>query len=434
MLDARRVYTWFLYCLTPFVVLRLFWLGLRYPRYRERWRERFGHIRPLPGDRPVIWVHAVSVGEVQASVPLVNRLLESFPEHQVLVTTTTPTGMESVQQRFGKEVAHRYLPYDIPAALRRFLRGARPAILIVMETELWPNLFRVCREQGVPVIVANARMSQRSAEGYRRFAVLTRSMLSDVAIVAAQSGADAERIISLGAPAERVLAVGNLKFDLRLPPSLAEQGESWRRKLTSNRQIWIAASTHDGEERQVLDAYARMRAEGLNCLLILAPRHPERFSVVTELCRRQGFRVLRRTQLPRAIADIDIVILDTLGELPMFYAAADVAFVGGSLVQTGGHNMLEPASLGLPVITGPHYYNFSEVAGLLLQGEAAWVVNDSAELAVRVAELLRDPNLRYNAGQRARRIVQENRGGVDRVIGILEKFLPVSEPRVRTRV
>jgi 3-deoxy-D-manno-octulosonic-acid transferase len=421
---TRTLYPLISYLLLPWAVARLIWSGFHNPEYYRRWRERFGIIPTRECSRPLIWIHAVSVGEVQAASPLINRLLDDFPHCQILVTTMTPTGADTVRQRFSQAVDHYYLPYDIPLAVSRFVKRLQPAMLIVLETEIWPNLFRACRRQRVPILLVNARMSERSASGYGRVAQLTRSTLADINLIAAQSRTDADRFLRLGAVPERTRVIGNLKFDISLPPSIHEQAESLRRFLGVNRPVWIAASTHEGEEQQILEAFERILMQHQDCLLLLAPRHPERFERIADLCHRVGDRVARHSRGDPVTAATRVYLVDTLGELPVFYAAADVAFVGGSLVPVGGHNMLEPASLGVPVITGPHCFNFSEVVTILQEAGAAWVVGDGRQLAERLDGLLADPDLRYRAGEYGRAAVESHCGGVEEIIGLLQPYLP----------
>lgn len=418
----RYIYSFITYLLLPFVILKLCWSSVRNPDYRRRWPERFGFISGQH-DRPVIWVHAVSVGEVQAAVPLINRLLERYPDHSIVITTMTPTGARTVQQRFGPAVIHYYLPYDIAWAVRRFLDRLRPAILIVMETEIWPNLFYYAHRRKVPVVLVNARMSSRSAAGYARFPSLTRSTLNRISLVAAQGREDARRLIDLGSNPETTVVTGNLKFDIKLPHSIREQAEVLRRSLSVNRPVWIAASTHEGEEKLVLDAFSTVLETAPDCLLLIAPRHPERFDRVAELCRRRGHKVARRSHDDPVGEDTAIYLIDTLGELPVCYAAADIAFVGGSLVPVGGHNMLEAASLGVPILTGPHFFNFMEITEVLCAADAAWIITGPDTLAEHVLMLIDDANLRYKAGQSGRDIVHANAGGADELMSLLHEHL-----------
>lgn len=420
---VRLIYSLITYLILPVIALRLGWAMVRNPDYRVRWPERFGFVPTRAGESRLVWVHAVSVGEVQAVVPLITRLLDSHPENRILVTTMTPTGARTVEQRFGASVLHHYLPYDIPSAVRRFIQRLQPAILIVVETEIWPNLFHHCRRQGVPVLLVNARLSKRSAAAYARFPAFIRATLAEVNLIAAQSKADARRLQALGADPARIAVIGNLKFDIRAAHSVNEQAQVLRRSLSVNRPIWIAASTHEGEEKLVLDAFEAVLRRHADCLLLLAPRHPERFERVAELCRRRGFTVARHSHGKPVSVDTCLYLIDTLGELPVCYAAADIAFVGGSLVPVGGHNMLEPASLGVPVITGSHYFNFLEITGILRNEGAAWIVENASQLGEQVVALIEDPNLRYKAGECGRAIVARNCGGVDDFMHLLDGYL-----------
>ncbi len=418
----RRIYSFFLYPLIPFVVLRLLWLGFRNPDYRRRWKERFGCPDKITSHDKIIWLHAVSVGEAQASRPLVNGLLEEYSDYKILVTTMTPTGADSVKQYFGESVRHLYIPYDLPVAVKHFISVIEPSILIVMETELWPNLFHYCHETNVPIVVVNARMSEKSAKGYRRFSSLTRPMLENISLIIAQGKKDAERLVALGADSEKVNVTGNLKFDIHLPHSVTEQAQALRRYLSVNRPVWIAASTHEGEEKIILDAFDKVLQLQPQCLLVIVPRHPERSAGVGELCAKQNLKVICKSDNKECDKNVKVFILDTLGELPMYYAAADVAFVGGSFAEIGGHNMLEPASLGLPVIMGPQVFNFHEISQLLLDEGAAWKVTNADELSSRVSSLLGDANLRHSIGERGRNIVMKNRGNIEKIMELLRDF------------
>lgn len=415
------LYTAILYLATPLILLRLLWAGRRNRAYWRRWSERFGFYRVAPAAGG-IWLHAVSVGEVIAALPLVERLLAHHPDLPVTVTTMTPTGSERVRALLGDRVHHVYLPYDLPGAVRRFLDTVRPRAAVVMETELWPNLFAACAARAIPLLVANARLSARSAAGYARFGALARRTLGAVTVIAAQGEVDAARFVALGADPERVVVTGSIKFDLSISDETRANGRALREALGAERPVWIAASTHEGEEALILDAHAALRADLPNALLILVPRHPERFDRVAALCTAQGFKLSRRgTGTPQPGADV--YLGDTMGELRMLYAAADVAFVGGSLVATGGHNPLEPAALGLPVVTGPHLFNFATISGLLQRADAAAVAVDAAGVAVRVGIWLADAAARREAGEAGQRLVASQRGALDRLAALVEAQL-----------
>jgi len=419
---VRAIYTLLLYLLVPLVLLRLAWRGLRAPDYWRRWPERFGNVEPALGER-VIWLHAVSVGEVQAAEPLVRALLEQRPGYSLLVTTVTPTGSARVTALFGEEVAHVYAPYDLPGAVARFLRRVRPRLAVVMETELWPNLFSACQRRAIPLLLVNARLSEKSLRGYRRVRPLVAETLASLSGIAAQGEADAERFRSLGADPARIAVTGNLKFDQRVPPSLLEMAAVLRRDWGVGRPVWIAASTHEGEDQQLLDVFGEIRAQFPDCLLVLVPRHPERFASVAELARAHGYETLLRSERRPCTAATAVFVGDTMGELLLFYAASDVAFVGGSLVPHGGHNLLEPAALGIPVVTGPAVFNFVEISRLLLDAGACEQVDNSAALARVVSRWLGDANERHRVGQRGKQVVEKNRGALQAVLAMLDPYL-----------
>lgn len=413
----RMIYSFFFYLLTPVILLRLLWRSRRAPEYRLRWGERFGFYRD-PALTGSIWIHAVSVGETLAALPLIEALRETYPGVPLLVTCMTPTGSQRIRAALGEQVQHVYLPYDYPGAAARFLERFRPRLGVLMETELWPNLVHACALREIPLVLANARMSERSARGYAYVGGLTREMLSNLSTVAAQTDADAARLRALGAPAEIVQVTGSIKFDLDLPPDLPQRAATVR-AAWGTRPVWIAASTHGGEDEQLLEALRGLQRAQEDILLVLVPRHPERFAPAAELCRKAGYTVAQRSLEQVCDARTRIYLGDTMGELLLLYAAADVAFVGGSLIPHGGHNPLEPAALGLPVLFGPHMFNFAEISRRLLDADAARQVHDATELAETVAELLHNPNLRETTGSRGRDFVAANRGALKRLLKII---------------
>ncbi len=420
----RILYSLVLYLSAPLALLNLLLRGVKNRAYLERIPERFGRIPVLESARPVIWVHAVSVGEVQASSALVKRLLSVYPHCQVLMTTITPTGAAQVGSVFAGAVQHRYLPYDLPHGICRFLRRINPQLLIILETEIWPNLLYYCRRRGVPAILVNARLSPASYRAYLRFKRLSASAVQLLSHIAAQSAADAGRFLALGADPANVSVAGNLKFDIEADNDVAGKAQALRREIAAGRPVWIAASTHEGEEEQVLDAFRHVAETLADCLLVIAPRHPERFNKVYNLCRRRGLDVVRHTGAAGAAPrDTNIYLLDTLGELSLFYACADVAFIGGSLVPAGGHNVLEAARLGVPLISGKHTGNFAEIMGLFKTADAITIVADCAQLAAAVIRLLQDDELRQTCGERGQRLVQQNQGAIDSVMALLEGYL-----------
>jgi len=419
---ARQAYTLLAYALIPPALLRLAWLGLRNPGYRQRWRERFGWVRSSPPALQPIWLHAVSVGEVQAAAPLVEALERDQPGVPILVTTTTPTGAATVARLFGDRVAHCYVPYDLPAAVRRFIARRRPRALLLMETELWPNLVACSVQRGIPVALINARLSSRSLAGYRRIPALVRPLLSRLSAIAAQSEADARRLRTLGAPPEAMVVTGSLKFDIRHSAGTRELGDALRHRLGPNRPRWIAASTHPGEETLVLKVQQTLGQRYPEVQLILAPRHPDRSDEVAELCHRQGLSVVRQSEACKG-CQAAVYLVDCLGELPACYAASDVAFVGGSLVGIGGHNVLEPADLAVPILFGPQVFNFQSICDALVEAGGARRVRNEAELAVAIDHLLADAQERDRMGSRARALVDANRGSVARVLELIRPLI-----------
>lgn len=419
----RYLYTFIIYLLVPLVLLRLFLLGSKNPAYRQRWVERFGFLSWNKVDNPVIWVHAVSVGEVNAAAPIINKLMEQYPNHLLLVTTVTPTGAITVEKQFGNNVRHCYLPYDLPYSVKRFLNVVKPTLLITMETEIWPNLYQACKHLKIPILIINARLSQQSAKRYRLVSKLMRETLSLVDIIAAQTKSDAERFISFGAESEKVFVTGNLKFDINVPPSIKEQAQSLKRYFSVNRPIWIAASTHDGEDEIILNAHVNIMKEYADAILIIAPRHPERSDKIETLCKKLGLNFVKRSDQKTFTSDHAVYLLDTLGELLLHYAASQVAFVGGSLVTTGGQNMMEPASLGLPVITGPHTYNFTEITELLAAQDVLIRVSDEQQLTQKVCMLLADANERHHRGEIGREVVESNKGNKLRLMKIIKPYI-----------
>jgi 3-deoxy-D-manno-octulosonic-acid transferase len=415
----RRLYTLLFYLAMPLVLARLYWRGQSNPDYRRRWRERFGFCHSL-SDMGCICVHGVSVGEVRAALPLLKALQKRYPKQPLLVTTTTPTGSRQVIASLDNQVQHVYLPFDLPGSVRRFVTRAKPQLVIIMETELWPNLFYHCARAKIPLIVANARLSEQSAQRYRQVAGLTHQLLGCTSLIAAQTKADAIRFRQLGAP--HVQVMGSLKYEMILPDNLPEQGCALRRLLGKERPIWIAASTHAGEEVSILEAFRILQRALPKTLLLWVPRHPERFKPVAKLCQQHGLKVIKRSENRPCDSANQVFLGDSMGELLLFYAAADVAFVGGSLVPIGGHNVLEPALLGLPLVFGPHMFHFLEASRQLLKAQTAWQVTDAQELARVVEYLLRDPTIKQALGQRSIAVVTSQRGALQKLLGHIGRF------------
>lgn len=428
----RFVYAILTYLITPLLLVHLYWRSLANPLYRQRIRERFGYLDRRHLDqgmaRPSIWVHAVSVGEVMAAAALVRALQERYPDRELVLTTMTPTGSQRAQELFGDSVVHSYVPYDLARAVRRFFNRANPELVIIVETEIWPNLFRECGVRKIPLVIASARVSPRSVARYRRVVSLFSETLSHGIVIAAQSETDAERFASLGANPQRIHVTGNIKFDFRVQSDVAGQGAAFRAEQAAARPVWIAASTHGDEEQDVLAAHSEVLRAVPNALLLLVPRHPERFQLVAGLIDKCGLNHVTRSSGAISTAETQVFLGDSMGELMMLYAASDVAFVGGSLVPIGGHNLLEPAALGLPVLTGPNTYNAPDIARLLIEDGSTQVINDPTELATQVVGLMRDSSERERRGSAGRRAVENNRGTLERVLELIEPLLaPASD-------
>ena len=417
----RILYLLALYLAAPFISVMLLWRGLFDRSYWWNFGERFGFGAAQAAGG--VWVHAVSVGEVQACAPLVGALHRRHPDLPLTVTTFTPTGAARARALFGHIAQVRLVPFDLPGSVRRFFARVQPRLAVIFETELWPNLYRECGRRRIPLVLASARISARSVSRYQRLGRLFADTLAQASVVAAQGASDAARFRALGSDPASTHVTGNLKFDFELPPDMAARGEALRREFAPTRALWVAGSTHGGAEEQALiDTVRRLRELAPGTLLVMAPRHPQRFGEAAQALTQSGLRFVRRSQGLGA-ADSEVLLLDSLGELLDFYAAADVAFVGGSLVPIGGHNLLEPAALGVPVLTGPHNFNSADVARLLLERGAAEVVQGPAELAARLSALFADPAARARLGAAGRDCVDSNRGALEKLLGLIEPLL-----------
>ncbi len=405
----RRFYSVLFWLLTPLALLRLLWRSRSEPLYRADMAHRLGYVARSDDQRPV-WVHAVSAGETNAVAPLIERLLaRSIP---VYVTTTTATGRARVRSLFSGRVTHAYAPYDLPGAVRRFFDRVRPALLVIVDTELWPNILAEARSRQVDSLMVNARMSDRSARRYARLGALTQEMLSNVSVVACQSPRQGDRFTALGLAAEKLLVAGSIKFDVAHPADLEDRVRQLR-KLTGGRRVVLGASTHAGEESAMIDAFVHLNQP--ESLLVLAPRHPNRNGEVEALCRKRGVQVRRRSQGIDCSADTQVLLVDTMGELIYFYALAEVAFVGGSLSEVGGHNPMEPASLGTPFVMGPCLFNIEEIAQQFVDAGAMKVIESSQELTVVLKELFTSSDVRERMIKSADQVMERNRGALDRI-------------------
>ncbi len=411
----RWIYTTLLCLLLPLALLKLLWRAIRQPEYLQHIPERFGFYAAPKPQSPVIWLHAVSVGETRAAAPLVEQLRHRYPHHRILLTHATPTGRATGEQLFGDGVSRVYLPYDLPGAMSRFLQHFQPRIGLLMETELWFNLIAACDKQGVPLLLVNARLSEKSARGYARLGELTREGLQRLTAIAAQTEADAVRLQTLGAP--KVDIAGNLKFDVAPPPDALALGAALRQRFGAARPVFLAASTREGEEALVLDAMRTV--DRGDVLTVIVPRHPQRFGEVAELLRRRGISFVRRSDNTPVGAKCQVILGDSMGEMYAYFAACDVAFIGGSLLPYGGQNLIEACAMGKPALVGPHTFNFEQAAMQAVAYGAARRVNTPAELAAAISTLLDDPATMQRMGEAGTKFWSENRGSTDRVIALL---------------
>ncbi|MGJ8687862.1 MAG: lipid IV(A) 3-deoxy-D-manno-octulosonic acid transferase [Spongiibacteraceae bacterium] len=410
----RFIYSLFFYSILPLIYLRLLWRSLRAPEYRRRMAERFGVFEAPAGPANGLWLHAVSVGESIAAAPLIRQFQARYPELPIVITTTTPTGSERVREIFGDTVFHVYAPYDTPRAVSRFLDRLRPSIAVFMETEVWPNMVCLSADRGIPVVLANARMSEKSARGYGRLGSFSKDIFSRFAMVAAQSEADAARFAQLGVRQDGLAVVGSVKFDVEVSPSMQRQAEHLRQYWLGGRSVWIAASTHAGEEEQLLAAHRSLLGAHPDVILLLVPRHPERFGKVADLIEAKNFTLQRRSEGGEIAADTQVVLGDSMGELSVLLGCSDLAFVGGSLVAHGGHNTLEAAVWGQPIITGASDFNFVEISRLLKAGGALKIFNNADELAAGLVQLFASAPEREAMAVAAKQVIEENRGALAR--------------------
>lgn len=415
---SRRLYTLALWLLLPWVAFHLLWRGRRQPEYRLHWDERFGRYPKSADLRPVIWLHAVSVGETRAAQPLVAALRQRYPDHRLLLTHMTPTGRATSEAVFGEYVERVYLAYDYPFAVARFLDHFRPRLGLIMETELWPNLTAACGERGVPLLLVNGRLSERSARRYQRFSGLAREAMSRLAAIAAQSEADAERMRALGAA--NVAVLGNMKFDITPPEEQLRLGANFREHI-GPRPVFLCASTREGEEALILDAWRQ--AGSPEALLVLVPRHPQRFDEVAALVAARGFRLQRRSEETAVDVGTQVWLGDSMGEMFAYYAAGDVAFIGGSLLDFGSQNLIEASAVGVPVLLGPSTYNFAEAAREALACRAALAVENAVQLVDEGLALLSDAGRRETMGSAGRQFAARHRGATERTLTLIDHTL-----------
>ena len=417
----RLVYSAVLILFLPIILLRLWWRGKANPAYRLRVKERLGFYS-LTQKTNRLWLHAVSVGEVNVAVPLIKRIKQKWPQYEIVVTTITPTGADQVEKSLADHVIHRYIPYDIPCLIKRALNQVKPNAVIIMETEIWPNLIHCAKCKNIPVVYMNMRLSQKSFPGYKKIRSLIAPQLTKVDAIAAQTDDDAKRVINLGADAKKVQVLGSIKFDVTLPEGVIERGRKLRQQLGESRVVWIAASTHSGEDEQILSAHKKVLEQHNDALLILVPRHPERFENVFELAGKQ-FKTCKRTESLSDISRYQVYIGDTMGELFDLYAASDICFVGGSLVPHGGQNILEPWLVGKPVVVGPHTFNFARTIEQALEVKAIKKVDSADQLAQSVAQLFESQSQTDVLVKNAQQLLENNKGALDASMQLLEKYL-----------
>jgi len=418
----RFLYTNLFVLALPIVLLRLYWRGFKAPAYRLHWRERLGFYNPQKQTN-VIWLHAVSVGEIEAALPLIKALISHYPQNKFLITTTTPTAATRINTVFGNKVTQIYLPYDIPNIIQRFLKHFQPKIALIMETEIWPNLFFAIKQAQIPLFILNARLSVKSCNGYQKIPALTKLSLSCVNMILTQTITDAQRFQAIGAETKQLQTVGNLKFALSLDPQLFTQAQQIRTNIFPDRFVWIIASTHAGEEKIFLNLYASLKRQIPELLLVLVPRHPERFVTVAKQIQATQLSFITRSSGKVCTKETAIYLADSMGELKLFYAAADVAFVGGSLVNTGGHNILEPAAIGIPIMFGKYMHNFQAIANEFLEHQAAIQCHNSDQIQAELLNLYQQIAYRSKLINNGKNIFQGHQDVINKILPILKPYL-----------
>lgn len=431
---SRMIYSLFLYLATPWIFFRLWWRGRRFPVFRQRWKERLGIFKaPKPQG---IWIHSVSLGESIAATPLIKKLQKNYPRLPLTITTTTPAGSEWVQKTFGDSVFHVYLPYDWPHAVKRFLNQIQPRLGIIMETELWPNLLHACQSAKLPILLANARLSPRSTRGYRYIKPIMNKMWQGITAIAANHYQDAKNFLALGFPAKKMSVVGNIKYDLEIPDTVLEKSKEVRKQLGWHKKIWIAASTHPPEHTIILDTFKILKNDFPDLLLLWVPRHLENVEPMMAQSEKSGWHTVKRSQLIASAIpaeptiptkaetlSLDIVIGDSIGELLLLYAASDIAFVGGSLFPQGGHNVLEPVALKIPVVSGPYIFNFSGINEQLKSVHGIRYADEAKSLAEAIKLLLENYQEKQHQIMAAHEIFMSNQGSITKHMQIIEKLL-----------
>lgn len=417
LFDSRFAYTALLWLLLPYVFFHLWWRSRKQPEYLDHVAERFGRYA-VKANKPVIWLHTVSVGETRAAATLVHSLRAQYPQHQILLTHTTPTGRAASEQLYGDEVMRVYLPYDYPFAVQRFLDHFKPQVGVLLETEVWFNLIHRCKASNIPLLLLNARLSEKSSAKYARFPQLAQEGLYGLHLIAAQTDGDAQRLSELCGRA--VSTMGNLKFDIEPPARMLEQGKLLR-ELFGKRPIFLAASTREGEEALLLDALQNITAKDV--LTVIVPRHPQRFDEVANLIEQRGLKMQRRSANVAIATDTQIVLGDSMGEMFAYYAACDITFIGGSLLPFGGQNLIEACTVGKPVLIGPHTYNFAQATELAVASGAALQIYDANELSIQLDRLLSDNVVTQTMAQAGLKFVSENQGATEFALRLMDGAL-----------
>ncbi len=420
----RWLYTFLLTIVSPFLMWSLYRKRDGKPSVGARWKEHFGFTPPLETNKSPIWIHAVSVGETLSVSPLIKKLKSQYPDQPIVITTTTPTGAEQAAKLQGI-AEHRYMPFDFSFAVHAFIKRIKPSQMLIMETELWPNTLHTVARSGIPITVINARLSERSCQRYAKVQPIFNMLANNLTRVLCQYPDDAQRFIRLGVAKEKIFVTGSIKFDIDIDQTTIQKGQQLRSDLGRNRPVWIAASTHQGEDEQVLAAHAEVLKEHPNALLILVPRHPERFNTVFELCKTQ-FISVRRTETEAELdPEVQVYLGDTMGEMLVLMGAADICFMGGSLLgdKVGGHNMLEPAALGKPVLTGPSYYNFTDITEQLIKAEGLKVVTTAKAISKSISQAFNDKNVLHSKSQSTRLVIDKNRGSLANTISAIELII-----------
>ena len=424
----RYLYTLIFYVSLPVIILRLFWRSIQAPQYRQRCLERFGFVATMNKASPCLWVHTVSVGETIAAKPLMNALLIAYPKHSLFITTMTPTGSAQVLSLFNEEiqqgrVCHSYIPYDLPDCLHRFLSRVRPSVAIFMETEVWPNTLYACRKNNIATLLINARLSEKSLRGYQKVLPLSQHAFASISHVVAQTQADADRIQQLGV--SNLSISGNLKSDITMTDSVREQASTLKKawSLEGKKKIIIAASTHRGEDELILSAFQSLQKKYVDTVLLLVPRHPERFLAVKQLCIDSGLQTITRSSADALSEHTQVVVGDTMGEMMVFYGASDIAIVCGSFIEHGGHNMLEPAAWGLPLISGTSVYNFSKIANDMQAQQALLLVENEHQLCESIEGFLRDATLAEERGRQAKYYLENSAGALQKTLQAIDAFI-----------